>query len=305
MPKPRTDVPFSSDVLPPVAVMITLYVKDLLDEFELALDSVERQKCGRAIRIYLCCDGPLSAAQDLWLEANGHRFHRVVRNRANLGLAAALNNLIEVLGEEDFVFRMDGDDLSLPGRFAAQMELMGSDPELALVGCQAEDIDEEGTVIGTRRYPTEPAAILRTLGRTNPVLHPSFCIRRDVLRNAAIRYPEAYLCEDLAFVITIAQHGGKIGNCDATLFQWRTGANFFNRRRDVKRGWVELRWYLRGLRVSGRLVSLDIIYPFLRALLRVLPMGLIQFAYRTKLRGRVSALEERSSIGKNANRTDG
>lgn len=287
-PLPAASTPQHTDYLPPVAVMITLYINDPLNEFELALTSVEDQRCRRAIRIYLCCDGPLDATQDAWLEKNTHRFYRIIRNPVNLGLAAALNKLIEELEDEEYIFRMDGDDISLPGRFAAQIALMASDPELALVGCQAEDIDDEGNVIGPRCFPTDPDAILRSLGRFNPLLHPSFCLRRNVLRNSAIRYPQAYLCEDLAFVITVAANGGKLGNCYETLFQWRTGTNFFKRRRDYKRGWAEMCWYFRGLKINGRLLSTDIIYPPFRFILRVLPTKTIRWIYSSQLREYVS-----------------
>lgn len=272
---------------PAVAVMITLYVSDRLDYFERALASVERQSCGHAIRVYLCCDGPLTQDQEAWLGANKDRFYVIIRNAKNLGLARALNKLIDRLEGETYVFRMDGDDISLPGRFATQIALMQSNPSIALVGCQAQDIDEADNVIAPRSYPTDPNAVRAALGKVTPVLHPSFCIRRAVLRDPKTRYPNAYLCEDLAFLITVAKHGGILANTPETLLQWRTGASFFQRRRDPKRGWAEMTWYLRGLRVNNRLFSRDLVYPFLRLMLRILPVGIVQLAYRSNLRNRV------------------
>ena len=280
----------------PVAVMMTLYRADPLAAFELALASIEGQSLAAPIRIYLCVDGPLPDPLETWLGQNASRFHRILRNETNLGLARSLNRMIDILEDEEFVFRMDGDDISLPQRFARQIELMRADPSLGLCGCQAIDIDDAGAEIAPRAYPTEPDRTRSALCRNNPVLHPTYCLRRAVLRDPAIRYPDAYLSEDLAFLILLTEAGHAISNHPETLFKWRTGANFFKRRRDLRRGWVEMAWYFRALRNQGGLFSPRAIFPVLRFVMRVLPQGWIVWLYGSPLRSLVigkSRLTER------------
>lgn len=271
----------------PVAVITTLYRSDALDLFELAIASIEAQDYPDEIRIYLCVDGPLPAGHDSWLERNRDRFYLIERNPENLGLALSLNRLIDRLGDEALVFRMDGDDISLPGRFSAQAAWMEAHPGLGLIGCQVEDIDNDGAVIGLRRFPVEPAKLRQALARVTPVLHPSFCIRREVLRDPALRYPNAYLCEDLALLVTLNRAGIGLGNHPEVLFQWRLGAQFFARRRDPKRGWSEMRWYFRALADTGSVLSPAAIYPIARFVFRILPSPLARMIYRSSLRGRV------------------
>lgn len=272
---------------PGVAVLMTLHAGDPLDLFERALRSIEGQRFDDEIRIYLCIDGPLPRAHAAWLARHRARFFRVEQNAANLGLARSLNRLIELLDDEELVFRMDGDDISLPDRFAKQAAMMRAAPELALIGCQADDIDDTGRLIGPRRFPVQPARVRRALSRMNPVLHPAFCLRRSILRDPALRYPDAHLSEDLAFLVRLAERGHVIANHPETLLRWRTGAGFFARRRDWRRGWSELLWYRRALRATGRHRSPAILFALARFGLRLLPPGALRALYRTGLRERM------------------
>ncbi|MFE3836207.1 glycosyltransferase [Pseudogemmobacter sonorensis] len=270
----------------PVAVMTTLYRKDPLHHFELAIGSIEAQDIAAERRIYLCVDGPLPETHESWLAANAHRFHRILRNDSNIGLARSLNRLIDLLEDEELVFRMDGDDISLPSRFRKQAEMLRADPSLGLIGCQVVDIDDDGSPLQPRTYPTDAGQVRAMLTRANPILHPTFCFRRSVLREAKLRYPDAYLCEDLALLILVARRGIGLSNHPETLFQWRTGGNFFARRRDFRRGWTEMRWYLAALRDQGRLLSPGLVYPFARFAMRCMPLWMIRCLYRSGLRNR-------------------
>lgn len=267
-----------------VAVLITLYHRDDLALFDLALLSVEGQLTDREIRVYLWCDGPLTCAQEAWLAANAGRFHRIGRSTRSLGLGAVLNRLIGLLGDEEFVFRMDGDDISLPQRFARQIALLESDPSLSLVGCQAEDICDAGRVLGPRRYPVTWPEVRAALHKATPLLHPAFCFRRKIFEDPRLRYPEAYLCEDLALLVTLHGLGHRMANHAECLLRWRTGASFFRRRSDARRGLAEMTWYFRALRVDRGPLTPALVFPLLRLGLRLLPPGAARLLYRSRLR---------------------
>lgn len=284
------------NIAPKIAVMTTLYKSDDLGYFELALRSIENQTGyeGRA-RIYLCCDGPLPPAHDQWLAENCARFFRIERNETNLGLAASLNRLIGTLADEDFVFRMDGDDISHPDRFRKQIDHMRRNPNLGLIGCFAWDIDEKGATIGTRDYPIGHEECRKALRLMNPVLHPTFCIRRDILRDPQLRYPKAFLTEDLAFLIVLVEHGIGISNIPERLFSWRLGKNFFARRTSFKRALTELEWYSRGVHANDGVMTHRYVYPVMRFVIRILPSWAQKALYGSKARSTVVARKDGSA----------
>lgn len=271
-------------------VLTTLYGGDSLDLFEIAIGSIEAQTGLASLpNIYLCIDGPLRAEQNEWLTQNQGRFYRVFRKPTNEGLAAALNDLLDIVEDETYAFRMDGDDISHPERFARQIARMQTDPALALLGCQAVDIDEHGKKLGDRFYPTESVACVEALKSINPILHPTFCLRMDAVREHHLRYPQAYLSEDLAFVVTMVARGLKIGNLPDQMFSWRLGPNFFARRRSMRRGWVEMKWYSRAVYARKGLLTVDYVYPVMRMVLRCLPSNVQSMVYKASLRSKLAS----------------
>ncbi|KIC18720.1 glycosyltransferase [Leisingera sp. ANG-DT] len=282
-----------ADQFPPVlstqtAVLTTLYENDSLEQFDIAVGSIEAQAgFGAYTRIYLCCDGPLPTRHESWLEQNASRFYKIVRNAQNEGLAKSLNALLEVLEDESFVFRMDGDDISHPERFRSQIAYLEANPELGLIGCQVTDIDDSGKPSGQRNFPLSHDACTRALRCLNPVLHPTYCMRGDVARDPATRYPVAFLSEDLAFLVTLVERGVKIGNCPDRVFSWRLGSRFFERRSSLKRGLAELYWYSRAIRARNGLLTADYCLAVARFLLRVAPAGFMRMIYQSPLRTKV------------------
>ena len=57
----------------------------------------------------------------------------IIINQSNSGIVTALNKGIDVARGE-WLFRMDGDDVSLPQRFSMQIEEIGKRPGLILLG---------------------------------------------------------------------------------------------------------------------------------------------------------------------------
>jgi hypothetical protein len=114
----------------------------------------------------------------------------------NRGLVASLNRLVEE-ARAPLIARMDGDDISLPERFARQIAFLDAHPDHGVVGASTHDIDEEGRLTRNEDYhPLDHDQFLRNLGDGPLLCHPSVMMRRDVVRDAGGYRRQFVHCED-------------------------------------------------------------------------------------------------------------
>lgn len=109
-----------------------------------AIDSIVAQTYDNW-ELILCDDGStddtLAIAEEYARKAP-ERFI-ILKNEQNLGLNATLNRCLAA-ATGDYVARMDGDDISLPQRFAVEAGFLDTHPEYALVSCPMIYFDESG-----------------------------------------------------------------------------------------------------------------------------------------------------------------
>src|SRR5437879_7530784 len=110
---------------------------------------------------------------------------RVATNLTNLGAYATCNVAIR-MARGELVANHDADDTSRPERLARQVAWLDRHPEIALVGANAEIIDEQGRVLDVSRCNLEPMAIKWALLLKNPIAHSTICARRDILLSAGL-----------------------------------------------------------------------------------------------------------------------
>ena len=157
---------------------------------------------------------------------------RVVIVRAEgEGIAAALATGLAV-ARGARIARMDADDVSLPGRFAAQRALLDADARLAAVGARIEPFPTCGEGMG--RYVAWQNALVtaedhaRELFVEAPLCHPSTLLRRAALEAVggwrATPWPEDY---DLWLRLDAAGWG--LAKVPRVLLRWRQSASSVTR----------------------------------------------------------------------------
>lgn len=111
---------------------------------------------------------------------------RMLRLPHNQGITAALNAGLEqiVAAGFEYVARLDAGDLSLSGRFAAQMAFLDSHPDHAVVGSHVDVMDRAGRSLYRFDPPVDHDHILRRLRYENPFAHPTVMLRVAALREA-------------------------------------------------------------------------------------------------------------------------
>ena len=107
----------------------------------------------------------------------------LVRNEANIGLARSLNRGLE-LAQSEYIARMDADDISLPGRLAAQVAFLDAHPDVGVLGTAACIINPLGNLGQEIKFPIDHALLRwRLCFFENPIIHPTVMMRKaDVLK---------------------------------------------------------------------------------------------------------------------------
>lgn len=120
-------------------------------------------------------DGTLRALEDF---AKEHKNVKVLRNERNQGLAVALNRCLAV-AQGEYIARMDGDDISLPGRQEKEMAFLDEHPEYAIVSCPMIYFDERGEY--RRGYAHGNEATIENFSSGTPFCHAPSMMRKEAL----------------------------------------------------------------------------------------------------------------------------
>jgi glycosyltransferase involved in cell wall biosynthesis len=139
------------------------------------------------------------------------------------GIAVALTRGL-VVSRGELVARMDGDDVSLPGRFAAQQALLESDATLGAVGVQVEAFPTPRR--GMQRYVAWQTSLVSRSDHANaifcesPLCHPSTMMRRAALL-AVGGYRDDAWAEDYDLWLRLDAAGYGLAKVPRVLFRWR------------------------------------------------------------------------------------
>ena len=137
-------------------------------------------------------DGSTDSSREIILGYKDSRI-KYVENEDNLDLAKSLNRgLAEARGE--FIARMDADDISLPDRFAIQINIMQT-YKVDICSTAVQVVDGNGNIIGAicpqNRAESDLAADF--LCDSHPFLHPTVMIKRSALEEVGGYNPDRYI----------------------------------------------------------------------------------------------------------------
>lgn len=156
-------------------------------------------------------DGSRAIAQSY---ANGGAATLARPYASNVGPAALMNYAIEYCEKNGYTFlaRMDADDVSYPGRLAAQLALMRKHPHLVACGTNCDYIDSAGNVIGASTVPSRPMLIRAEIrAGLRGLVQGSMMLRLSHLQG--VRYQgQLRLAEDTDFFLRLSDVG-ELRNC--------------------------------------------------------------------------------------------
>jgi len=267
---------------PIIAVIMSVYKNDKPDLLKKALDSVVKQTYpSEKIRVYLGIDGEISKAlKDVIV--NCYIIYKIQQNEKNIGLGPTLNILVNMLENEQFIFRMDADDVSLSNRFETQVKYMLENPKIDILGTAMIEINKKGEELGIRTYPRKN--IEKYIVKGAPLAHPTVCFRKNIFEK--INYPlTTRLNEDIVLWFQALENGFRIDNLPDVLYKFLVNDSFF-KRRNYKKSFEEFNVYMKGIWSLHKITWLYV-FPIARLISRLLPEKLIELAYRSNLRKRL------------------
>ncbi len=251
------------------SVLISVYAEENPHYFDSAMESVYYQTL-KPDQIVLVIDGPLTSrlnqVRDKWKEKFGSVMS-LVELEKNRGLSAALNAGLAVCRNE-WVVRMDTDDICFPNRLEVQATFIKNNPDTDVLGSLATIINSKGEQGRLLVVPVTTKRINQYVW-TCPFIHPTVCFRKDKILALGGYDPGAGpRQDDYDLWYRCAAAGYVFRNIPQPLLLFRfTDRNI--RRHTVKVGYYRIKTGLRGNRKLGYGVFayVGIVIPFFRSLL--------------------------------------
>ena len=216
------------------SVLMSLYKKEHPDYLRLALDSMLNQTV-KPNEIVLVEDGPLTDELYKVLDEYDDYLTRV-KNPTNLGLGLALDKGLEVCRNE-FVARMDTDDISKPDRCEKQLRRFEEKPELSIVGSHIDEfVGDTGNIISQRRVPTDSESIYNFAKKRSAFNHPAVMYRKSAVL-AEGGYADLKRNQDVDLFGRMLFKGYKAENIDEALLWFRSSDELALRRKSWENTW--------------------------------------------------------------------
>ena len=136
---------------------------------------------------------------------------KLFRNSKNSKIVETLNFAFKQSSGE-YICRMDGDDISHYQRIEKKLLYLKDNPEISLVGCSVESIDEEGNILSKKKMSSCEKTIRKTLKYANPVFH-IWLAKREVYE-ALNGYRNIPYVEDYDFLLRMTTLGLKYSNLE-------------------------------------------------------------------------------------------
>ena len=157
------------------------------------------------------------AVQDI--EAMGDKRIKIIRDGMNKGLAARLNECID-LARGLYFARMDQDDASYPARFEKQLELLWAEPELDVISVQGIRISDNDEIVGLMPCPITNSLISARPWQGFCFPHPTWMGKTAWFRKYRYAQPGPYFCEDQELMLR-SYHQSQFASVDQVLFAYR------------------------------------------------------------------------------------
>lgn len=265
------------------SVLMSLYHKEDLGYFDMAMKSIWEQQTLRPSQIVLVLDGPLTDDLDTsvknWSHVLGDTL-TLVPLKDNVGLGWALNEGLRHC-KHSIIARMDTDDISMHDRFKHQMTFLKDNPDIDVVGTFISEMNEEGhTTRSEVHYPLEHNKLRQMFVKRDPLPHVTVMFRTSFFEKAGPYTGELHMAED-----TLLWYRGFTSNCKFANIPMigvsvRQSASFYDRRGDLTKSVQLLMFRLKKINIDLGYGLKGNVYALAYFLLSMSPSSVKKLMYK-------------------------
>lgn len=261
------------------SVLMSLYKNENPEYLRESLDSLLNQTILPS-EILIVKDGLLTeelenVLQEYESKSNLFRFLPFEKNR---GLGLALRDGV-IACKNEYIARMDTDDIADPKRFEMQMYYLEQNPSIALLGSWSKEFDSNPEKpYAVVELPCSNDEILSFAKKRNPFRHPTVIFKKSAVL-ASGNYRDFLWFEDYDLFVRIMLRGYKVANLPNYLVSVRADGNQFARRGGINYARQDILFQITLYRYGFIGVTRFVINTVIRILVRILPNKLRTFLY--------------------------
>ena len=269
------------------SVLMSVYKNEKPNYLKQAIESIVNQTL-MPNEIVIVKDGLLTDELEQVVSCYQKKYNsifKIIDFKQNRGLGLALRNGVLACNNE-YIARMDTDDIALPMRFEKQFSYLEKHKEIALLGSWITEFSSDSEHPDTiTKLPCEHNDIVKYAKRRNPFRHMTVIFKKSAVLESG-NYRDFLWFEDYDLWIRIIQKGYKVANIPEVLVNVRANNDMFARRG----GW---RYLKQDMVFQKFLLNLEyvnfveyIVNALTRSVMRLLPNYLRIFIYKNKLRSK-------------------
>lgn len=271
------------------SVLISIYHKEKPEHFEACMKSIWDNQTLKPTEIVLVEDGPLTAdlynSIFVWKDRLKQTLN-VIKLEQNVGTGKAKNIGLQNC-QNDIVFIVDTDDISVSDRFEKQMKCFEADDELVILGGQiTEFTDDVSSPSGMRIVPLDNLALREYAKKQSPFNNMTIAYRKPKIMEVG-GYQHHLWMEDYNLFLRVIAKGYKVQNLPDVLVYARIDNGMHARRK----GYQYIKSEKQLLKLKKDLKLQNILHAnmlfLVRSAFRLMPGSLLGKIYNTFLRKKV------------------
>ena len=261
-------------------VLMAVYIKENPSFFKKAIESIWENQSIKPNEVIIVEDGPLTKELNIIL----NKYESImplkrIKLENNVGLGKALNIGVENCSNE-YIFRMDSDDISFSNRFEKQLNFINNNPDVDFFSSHiAEFEDSISKISGKRIVPINREDFIIFSKSRNPINHMTAVFKKSAVLKVG-NYISIIGYEDYYLWIRLLMNGFIGVNIDETLLFARAGRNMISRRQGFSFFKSEF-FFLRKLRTANFISRFQFIKNMItRCVPRLFPVFLLNIVYK-------------------------